>query len=80
MQGQTHRSAVTGRYLKPNEIELQPAVQNGAAAAIERATGQPTVVSWEKMSKSKHNGVAPEDIVREHGADAARTFVLFKVK
>ena len=46
---------------------------------VERQNGRPTVVSWEKMSKSKHNGVAPEDIVERHGADVARTFVLFKV-
>lgn len=30
-----------------------------------------------KMSKSKGNGVAPDDIVRQYGADAGRLFILF---
>src|ERR1700743_117157 len=30
----------------------------------------------EKMSKSKHNTVAPEDIFDQYGVDAARLFVL----
>ena len=35
------------------------------------------VITMEKMSKSKNNGVAPEDIVEEYGVDAARIFILF---
>ena len=30
-----------------------------------------------KMSKSSNNGVVPEEMVRSHGADAARLFILF---
>ena len=36
-------------------------------------------VVWEKMSKSKHNGVDPEDVVAKYGADATRLAVLFAV-
>jgi len=32
---------------------------------------------WEKMSKSKHNGVDPEQVVQAHGADAVRLTLLF---
>jgi leucyl-tRNA synthetase len=32
------------------------------------------------MSKSKHNGVAPEDMIARWGADATRLFTLFKVR
>ena len=35
---------------------------------------------WEKMSKSKGNGVEPSRIVREVGVDATRLNVLFKVR
>ncbi len=31
----------------------------------------------EKMSKSKNNGIDPEHIIKEYGADTARLFVLF---
>jgi leucyl-tRNA synthetase len=30
------------------------------------------------MSKSKYNGVAPEDVINKYGADTARMFILFK--
>jgi leucyl-tRNA synthetase len=33
---------------------------------------------WEKMSKSKHNGVDPEATVKSYGADAVRLFMLFQ--
>jgi leucyl-tRNA synthetase len=36
-------------------------------------------VSWEKMSKSKYNGVNPETVVSLYGADTIRLFLLFKV-
>ena len=35
------------------------------------------VVSFEKMSKSKGNGVMPEDVSKVHGADALRSAMLF---
>ncbi|KAB0378284.1 hypothetical protein FD755_009862 [Muntiacus reevesi] len=34
-------------------------------------------VSWEKMSKSKHNGVEPEDVVEQYGIDTVRLYILF---
>ena len=32
--------------------------------------------SWEKMSKSKHNGVDPHDVIEKY---SVRLFMLFKV-
>ena len=44
---------------------------------VEAATGGPvTVGGVEKMSKSRRNVVAPEDIFGHYGVDAARLFVL----
>ncbi|MCX5773589.1 MAG: leucine--tRNA ligase [Fusobacteria bacterium] len=37
----------------------------------------PLTVKMEKMSKSKNNGIDPERIISEFGADAARLFILF---
>jgi leucyl-tRNA synthetase len=34
-------------------------------------------VTWEKMSKSKHNGVDPEEIVAQYGIDTIRLYILF---
>lgn len=40
-------------------------------------TGEKLEVSWEKMSKSKHNGVEPEDVVEQYGIDTVRLYILF---
>jgi leucyl-tRNA synthetase len=35
-------------------------------------------VVWEKMSKSKYNGVDPTEVVERYGADVVRLYMLFK--
>ncbi|MEL6814651.1 MAG: leucine--tRNA ligase [Cyanobacteria bacterium J06598_3] len=41
-------------------------------------TGETLSVSYEKMSKSKFNGVPPSQVLAKYGADTARMFILFK--
>ncbi|MEM8779973.1 MAG: leucine--tRNA ligase [Cyanobacteria bacterium P01_G01_bin.49] len=41
-------------------------------------TGEPLEVCYATMSKSKGNGVAPEDVIAKYGVDTARMFILFK--
>jgi len=41
-------------------------------------TGETLKVSYEKMSKSKFNGVPPSQVLAKYGADTARMFILFK--
>ena len=42
------------------------------------ADGKPVVIGGvEKMSKSKNNGVDPQLLIDQHGADTARLFVMF---
>jgi len=41
-------------------------------------TGEPLQKLYATMSKSKGNGVAPEDVIAKYGVDTARMFVLFK--
>lgn len=35
------------------------------------------IETWEKMSKSKHNGVNPQEIIEELGADVTRLLLMF---
>lgn len=35
------------------------------------------MVSWEKMSKSKHNGMDPEEVVAQYGVDTTRLYLLY---
>ena len=41
-------------------------------------TGEPLEVIYATMSKSKGNGVDPEEVLANYGADTARMFILFK--
>jgi len=60
-----------GLWLQPNEVEKRDGLW------VDTEFGQPVeVVGVEKMSKSKRNVVAPEDIFAQYGVDAARLFVL----
>ena len=48
-------------------------MQEAGSAAL-----PPPKMVWEKMSKSKHNGVNPQQILNEYGADITRLSILFK--
>ncbi len=41
-------------------------------------TGESIEIIYEKMSKSKYNGVDPSIVIDKYGADTARMFILFK--
>ena len=34
-------------------------------------------VTWEKMSKSKHNGLDPQEVVAQYGVDTVRLYILY---
>ncbi|MEP7296703.1 MAG: leucine--tRNA ligase [Burkholderiales bacterium] len=47
-------------------------------SATLRADGQPVhYEGWTTMSKSKNNGVDPQELISKYGADTARLFVMF---
>ncbi|KAK0392421.1 hypothetical protein NLU13_1916 [Sarocladium strictum] len=73
VHGRTYTDPNTGRFLKPEEVD----VSDPAVPRI-RATGQPVKVVYEKMSKSKHNGVDPTEFIEKYGADATRAHMLFQ--
>ncbi|HEY0649395.1 leucine--tRNA ligase [Phenylobacterium sp.] len=64
-----------GEWVEPKEVEI---VAEGATRrATLGGTGEPLIIGdIEKMSKSKKNTVAPEEIFDVYGVDAARLFVL----
>ena len=64
-----------GNWLSPEQVEIKTI--NGKRKAIILATGKTaTIGSIEKISKSKNNGVDPDEILKTNGADAARWFML----
>ncbi len=59
-------------YYFPHEVS----VSGDSATLI--ADGEPVIIGKiEKMSKSKNNGVDPQEIIGEYGADTVRLYTLF---
>jgi len=71
---ETYRRA-DGAWVEPTDVEL--ANDAGKRSARQLSTGETLVIGdIEKMSKSKKNVVAPQEIVEAYGVDAGRLFVL----
>ena len=65
-------------YFFPHEVELERDDKGRTLSAKLKADGQPvTVGGIETMSKSKNNGVDPQELVDKFGADTARLFMMF---
>jgi len=52
-------------------------VEHRGDKAFSKSTGEELTVEVEKMAKSKLNGVNPDDVVKEHGADVLRLYEMF---
>jgi leucyl-tRNA synthetase len=64
-----------GDWAEPGEVEVVVEGKTRRARLVE--TGEPVIIGdVEKMSKSKKNTVAPEEIFDVYGVDAARLFVM----
>ncbi|KAF2028578.1 leucyl-tRNA synthetase, partial [Setomelanomma holmii] len=73
VHGETFTDPSNGRFLRPDEVDTSK-----RNAPTIRATGITPIVSFEKMSKSKYNGVNPVAIITQYGADATRAHMLFQ--
>lgn len=71
VQNITYKNPNTGKYV-PNPDLSNP------DQPIDPDTGDALEVFYEKMSKSKYNGVDPKAVLAKYGADTARMFILFK--
>uniref|UniRef100_A0A8C1S6L1 leucine--tRNA ligase n=1 Tax=Cyprinus carpio TaxID=7962 RepID=A0A8C1S6L1_CYPCA len=71
IKGQTFRVPETGQYLKKEDIDFS------GPEPIQRDTGGRLQVTWEKMSKSKHNGLDPQEVLQQYGLDTMRLYLLY---
>jgi len=60
-----------GAYVDPEDV------QETEDGYVEKTTGEELFSQIEKMSKSKLNGVSPDDIMVEYGADSLRLYEMF---
>jgi leucyl-tRNA synthetase len=65
-------------WYNPLEVTVEHDDKGRPTGATLNADGQPVVLGGvEKMSKSKNNGVDPQTLIDQYGADTARLFVMF---
>lgn len=75
-----YRKTGSGRivYYNPSEVQIQHDEQGKRCGAILLADNGPVESGGiGTMSKSKNNGVDPQNLVQEYGADTARLFMMF---
>ncbi len=71
VQAAAYKNNKTGKYVSPSRI-------NDLSNPTDPIDNTKLEVLFEKMSKSKYNGIDPESVIKKYGADTARMFILFK--
>ena len=65
-------------YFWEHELDVVRDEHQHVISASAKRDGLPvTWEGWTTMSKSKNNGIDPQDLIDRHGADTARLFVMF---
>ena len=66
------------QWINPAEVNVVTDERGRPTGATLIADGQPVIIGGtEKMSKSKNNGVDPQALIDQYGADTARLFIMF---
>jgi len=66
------------QWINPADVDVQTDERGRAVGATLKTDGEAVVIGGtEKMSKSKNNGVDPQALVDQYGADTARFFIIF---
>ncbi|CAH0724818.1 unnamed protein product, partial [Brenthis ino] len=73
IMGQSYKVKSSGKYLPPDKVEKV------GKNYVEKESGEPVLVQWEKMSKSKHNGENPQRLLSMYGCDTTRLLILADV-
>ena len=75
--GESFYSKEKESYIAPDEVRIERDERGKVTGATLKTDNSPVKVAVEKMSKSKYNGVDPDDMILIYGADAVRIFALF---
>lgn len=73
VRGQSFRVKSTGQYISHDMVEKV------GEDSVHKETKEPLIVQWEKMSKSKFNGVEPKEMFEEFGVDTTKLIILADV-
>lgn len=75
-----YRDGEDGRkqWINPADVIVKHDDKGGVISAVLASDNQPVEIGGiEKMAKSKNNGVDPQALMAEYGADTARLFTMF---
>ncbi|GHA63829.1 leucine--tRNA ligase [Formosimonas limnophila] len=75
-----YREDDTGRksWFNPADVEVSFDDKGRPVSALLKSDGQPVHIGGtEKMAKSKNNGIDPQALIEQYGADTARLFTMF---
>lgn len=75
-----YREAENGaqEWIAPSDVTVERDEKGLITSAISKIDGE-TVISagMSKMSKSKNNGIDPQEVINKYGADTVRLFIMF---
>lgn len=65
-------------WIAPSDVEVERNEKGQVTSAISKLDGQPVKsAGMSKMSKSKNNGIDPQEVIQQYGADTVRLFIMF---
>lgn len=73
VMGQSYKLKTSGKYIPAEKVEKI------GKEYKDKDSGEPVLVQWEKMSKSKYNGENPERLLALYGCDTTRLLILADV-
>jgi len=75
-----YREAENGaqEWIAPSDVTSERDEKGNVISSISKLDGQPVLsAGMSKMSKSKNNGIDPQEVIEKYGADTVRLFIMF---
>ena len=65
-------------WIAPTDVEVERDEKGAVTKAVSKIDGLPVISGgMTKMSKSKNNGIDPQEVINQFGADTVRLFIMF---
>lgn len=75
-----YREADNGaqEWIAPSDVNIERNEKGQVTSAISKIDGEAVIsAGMSKMSKSKNNGIDPQEVIEKYGADTVRLFIMF---
>jgi len=75
-----YREADNGaqEWIAPSDVNVERDEKGQVTSAISKTDGEAVIsAGMSKMSKSKNNGIDPQEVINKYGADTVRLFIMF---